>query len=133
MSLNQVKLIKLQRGHEYLLKQQQLLYSQKMTLQQLIKSLHVCGLTDRAGLFSAQRKLAVLRRQLLVLTQQQQTLNEKIKENSQMVVDAKMIFNATKRKVDKYIYLQRNTLFKRELQLNQQEESEMEEIILWKT
>jgi len=131
-SQNHLKLIKLQKEHECLLKQNQLLCSQQMTVLELIKSLQICGLTDRAGLFSVQRKLAVLRRQLLALTQQQQTIDEKIKQNIQMIIDAKMILNATKRKVDKYIYLQQDFLSKRALQLNQQDESEMEEIILWR-
>ncbi len=108
------------------------LSTQHLTLQQMIKNHCFKGISSRSELFLEQRKLSVLRRQLLLLVSQQEIINGRLQVLQKKIDQALVSKHRCMRSSNKYKFLIQIEQKKQLIRQERLNESEIEELILWK-
>ncbi|QOI54554.1 hypothetical protein H2866_16650 [Rouxiella badensis subsp. acadiensis] len=125
-------LMELESRQQRLSSEKQTQATQVETLRNLIKHHSFAGVSTRADLFAEQRKLAVLRRQLFAIIQQVQEIDEKLDDIKREIIQHRVLMLTGMYRSEKYKHLLQGALSKKRQTQSRQDESEMEEMILWK-
>lgn len=108
------------------------LSNQKEILSKAIKSHCFENVNCRSELFQEQRKISVLRRRLLYLEQQIIQLNESMQKLQKKIVEVNELRRLVMKLFNKYKLLTSREIKLQRIKQELQNESETEELLLWK-
>lgn len=107
-------------------------WAQQTALKKLIKNHCFKGVINKEGLFQEQRRLAVLRRQLLLITHQYNQTEELLKNNNIKKLETLNLIKICAHSADKYRIIISKEMVIKHKKHDQINEEEIEEIILWR-